>query len=200
MPKGPRGTGDSYTFDVQATYPMHGTTPTGYPALTTGPVAVATAIENPHVFYDGPDNTTEDWNISPNDALWGDGIAKSVYDPCPEGWRVPPGGTWDDFGSAWDATSTFSKDANWTAANADIAGGLYTAGDVKAFYPATGYYSHSYGAGAFNDAGYFATFWSSSPSSAGSSKGLGLFFFPYSLGPNATPNRLQTCSVRCIQE
>ena len=32
-----------------------------------------------------------------NNALWGDGTAKSVYDPCPEGWRIAPVDTWSDF-------------------------------------------------------------------------------------------------------
>jgi hypothetical protein len=29
------------------------------------------------------------YNYGPNNALWGHGVVKSVYDPCPSGWRVP---------------------------------------------------------------------------------------------------------------
>ncbi len=38
-----------------------------------------------------------------NDDLWGHNGDKTVYDPCPAGWRVPPGGPngiWSDFSSS----------------------------------------------------------------------------------------------------
>jgi len=56
----------------------------------TGPVSLNTSIENPDKFYI---SETTDWLDSPNDNLWEGGSSqKSIYDPCPHGWRVPPSG------------------------------------------------------------------------------------------------------------
>jgi len=57
------------------------------------------AIENPDVFYYAPSSSwpSVDWLTDQaalqNNDLWG-GIsgAKTIYDPCPEGWRVPAAG------------------------------------------------------------------------------------------------------------
>lgn len=61
------------------------------------------AIENPLTFYTAVNNTASDWyaneklNPVPNRDLWG-GLShkKTIYDPCPDGWRVPEG-NWVDY-------------------------------------------------------------------------------------------------------
>ena len=52
----------------------------------TSNVAFATA--NPHMFILG--NANGDWLASKDNGLWAS--SKTVYDPCPAGWRVPDGG------------------------------------------------------------------------------------------------------------
>lgn len=64
------------------------------PAIT-GPVTLKTALENPHalVAYPGDVTALPDWSTETYRDLWGEvnnkeeGI-KSIYDPCPKGWRV----------------------------------------------------------------------------------------------------------------
>lgn len=75
----------------------------------SGPITIDDAIRNPDKFINvaaGVNNN--DWIInSPQDDLWSKSSTsnKSVYDPCPRGWRVPEwksGGTispWYDFNS-----------------------------------------------------------------------------------------------------
>lgn len=53
-------------------------------------------IQNPSSYVSGSDNSgKEDWyndgsdDSKQNNALWGDGAEKSIYDPCPYGYRVP---------------------------------------------------------------------------------------------------------------
>ena len=64
---------------------------------TTGTLAYVTA--NPTTFV-GADDFAADWLYSPTDnALWTTSAAvKSVYDPCPAGWRVPDAGIWSKGG------------------------------------------------------------------------------------------------------
>ena len=49
---------------------------------------VAFAVANPHKFVLG--NTNKDWLASKDNSLWA--ASKTIYDPCPAGWRVPEGG------------------------------------------------------------------------------------------------------------
>jgi hypothetical protein len=65
---------------------------------TSSQATIATTITTPTTYYSG----SPDWNSSPDNYLWNktDGT-KTVYDPCPDGWRVPPasnyfGGTFSD--------------------------------------------------------------------------------------------------------
>lgn len=68
--------------------------------VVSGNISLAYAVAHPLSFlYQAVE--FPDW-YAPNrehrnNALWGDGTAKSVYDPCPEGWRIAPADTWNDF-------------------------------------------------------------------------------------------------------
>lgn len=62
-------------------------------SATVGTVEYATAhptvfIANEAAMADG-EARVADWLAVPNSTLWGDGVLKSNYDPCPAGWRVP---------------------------------------------------------------------------------------------------------------
>lgn len=55
------------------------------------------AIANPNAIVLGSEKNDYDWIYNGhNDNLWG-GSAKSMYDPCPRGWRVPEGGIFTAF-------------------------------------------------------------------------------------------------------
>lgn len=62
------------------------------------------AFENPITFYRGTSTTNNDWysaNGTQNNELW-TGAAKTKFDPCPEGWRVPKHTTWTgSAGNGW---------------------------------------------------------------------------------------------------
>ena len=190
IPKAPAGTVASGNATAQATYDIAGSA-TKYPKRVSGAVTVLQAIQNPHILY-YVGGSLRDWNSSPNDALWGDGSVKSVYDPCPEGWRIAPNHTWDDFGTNWG--TPFSKNAGWTTTNVNLAGGLYVGGAVKAFYPVPGQSTHQ---GTWNDVGYIAYIWSSTVNGGG----VDCFYYkPIGITPNEPNGRTYGCQVRCIQE
>jgi len=57
----------------------------------TVPNGLEVSVKNPFVFYKGSKNNKYDWySYTPgkvDDSLWG--VVKTIYDPCPSGWRVP---------------------------------------------------------------------------------------------------------------
>lgn len=51
---------------------------------------IANTIANPHTRYWGVGASSYDWLFAARDTeLWGHSGGKTIYDPCPEGWRVP---------------------------------------------------------------------------------------------------------------
>jgi hypothetical protein len=46
------------------------------------------SISNPQIFI--KKTTMGNWLTVTDDTLWGQDTAKTIYDPCPPGWRVPP--------------------------------------------------------------------------------------------------------------
>lgn len=184
---------------TQATYNISGTA-TGLPVRASGPVAVSTAVRNPHVFYYNASGTL-DWATPSNNALWNSGTnaapVKSVYDPCPEGWRIATNGTWTDFGSAWGAA--FSKAGSWTTYDV-TGGGLYAVGGVKAWYPAPGFCdagSRAGGEGMLWHVGNHGYSWSST---INGTEAIRLGFNASGPFPEISNNRAYGFSVRCIQE
>ncbi len=99
------------------------------------------SIQNPTVYIQGSSMSSNSGNwCSPNDnKLWGgldpdgltglsvgDGImiydnygSKSIFDPCPRGWRVPPGDLWMSFTRTGKNPTDFKQDVN----NCDAEGG-----------------------------------------------------------------------------
>lgn len=85
-----------------------------------------TAIErsevNSSAFYFGAVQNDWDWTSPQNDVLWRDGI-KTLFDPCPAGWRVPRSGRegsgcnpWEVFtagNSVWNETSAAASGRRW---------------------------------------------------------------------------------------
>ena len=77
------------------------------------------SIQNPTVFYHAPSSAwpvvdwlTDDAQRQDND-LWG-GVSgvKTIYDPCPEGWKIPSAG------DAWTFRKQYKKAGNLNDANA----------------------------------------------------------------------------------
>lgn len=138
-------------------------TANAYAAPKSG-VDVSFGVVNPSIFVS---IMSSDWsNLRDKVYLWKDSklsandhSAKSIYDPCPPGWRVPPQGVWEDF--------VYQK----TTHNADR-GLVYTAGfhywpdkkvdevsvrpEGNVFFPRQGYRTN-YGALGLNTYYYYST-------------------------------------------
>ncbi len=150
---------------------------------TTATSNFVNTVINPASYYQGSSNNGNDWYSSSsntrNDDLWGKGSTKTVYDPCPEGWRVPAYTIWEGL-----TTSNFV----WNS-------GVYgrTMGNGN-FYPAAG--SRNSG-GSISGAGEFGYYWSALIKS---NNQPGDLYFGSSSVSSSSNVRANGYSVRCVKE
>lgn len=106
-------------------------------------------------YYFSAGTSDHDWTTPDNDALWQDDL-KTIFDPCPAGWRVPQAGK----GDAWQALYSAAKiivSGTWDATNK---GALWTAPAVyggSSWYPTSGLRNNS--SGKFGNYGTRGLFW-----------------------------------------
>ena len=132
-------------------------------------------------------SSPNDWHYSSRDnTLWQS--EKTIYDPCPSGWRVPDGGSSGVWNTAGFADTSF--DSSNEGINFSISSPSTT------WYPASG--CRSYYDGALGNVGYYGLYWSVTPDS---NRACRLYFSFYG-NVYPTDNNFRACgfSVRCLQE
>ena len=136
-----------------------------------------------------------------NDALWGEGVDKSDFDPCPIGWRVPSSGTWNDFtrNSSTPSMGTFPYYIKGIIKEDGYIGDFHTSNGrmykMLAWYPAGGWRDPL--SGTCGNTGTGGPVWSFSYDS---SFALDLGFNMNNLNIRNLCNRAFGISVRCVQE
>ena len=175
---------------------------------------ITSAIANPTTFYLQRNTTQYDWvgdtYANQRDNLWGNPNtttktpntargSKSIYDPCPPGWRVAPQDTWTRFtthgyntstASEFNVKGSFNYGWNFIYAGPDKTGS-------EAFYPAAGYRHRETGALAV--VGAEGVVWSSSSYAAGNHLAGHLWFHSGYVAPLNGSYRAYAFSVRCVQ-
>jgi hypothetical protein len=175
---------------------------------------LSNSIENPMMFYFGIAANTatgSDWYTAQNstsyqdNALWGGAstltpTSKTLFDPCPAGWRVPP---WQGVEtpttsvySPWGSLGTTDINGYVTAAASGATWSSYGLTWTGAgFYPATG--QRTAAKGTLFNVGINGGYWSASSHSC---YGFRLNFDNSSVYPAVDNNRAGGLSVRCVQE
>src|SRR5574344_835252 len=134
-----------------------------------------------------------DYTAAGGKSSWGGeyGESKSIFDPCPAGWRVPSGkvtsSTWASPWSSWTTAQSFTT-SYYAAVLWNTSGTLY-------HYPAAGYRHNS--DGSLSYVGSNGTYWSASPYS---SFGYHLYFYSSYVNPSSNDSRASGWAGRCIQE
>ena len=157
-----------------------------------GTVSYVTA--NPTVFIKAS-SSPYDWHYSSrNHSLWTTSDkAKSMYDPCPTGWRVPDGDNFGVWAKATGNTWGFNHTYNGTKEGMNFSGKFGSASTI--WYPASGYLSHS--SGDVEQVGIVGRYISASPFSRGS---CSMVFDQWGYVTQLTIDRAEGNSVRCVQE
>ena len=161
---------------------------------SNGTIAYATANPTTFITYN---SGNYDWyytgSESTNNTRWATSESnKSIYDPCPAGWRVPDGGSNGVWSKALGSSSSFYYTYSRTNEGMNFSGKFSSASTI--WYPASGYRS-SY-SGSLGNVGNCGFFWSASPNFSGA---YYLFFNNGYVGPSRYDNRANGRSVRCLQ-
>ena len=152
---------------------------------------IAYAVEHPTTFICGG-NRPRDWVYSHDNMLWQS--TKTIYDPCPSGWRVPDGGIGGVWSKSLDSYCTYDS----TNKGVNFSGMFGSASTI--WYPAVGSLSEE--DGSLNYVGDMGDWWSCTPSN--SSSYANVLFFSLSRSEVAYSNsvgaRARGYSVRCLKE
>lgn len=146
---------------------------------------VAYVVENPTVFITN-DEEGHDWMCEQNDSLWQS--SKTMYDPCPAGWRVPDGGS---FG-VWRFAG-FPTNGDFDAVHKGMS---FLNNELQLWYPAAG--CRSGNDGRLQNAGAKGFWWTITTN--------GHLAYCFNLNENGYVNisfnnhRSYAFSVRCVQE
>jgi uncharacterized protein (TIGR02145 family) len=192
-----KGTGLFYQWGRKDPFPATNDTPTTGFWETLGTNATFGTIEYtiryPGRFYTASTNPY-DWyyGSTRNNTLWGhdvNGGTKTIYDPCPSGWRVPVNYNMSAATSPWYG---FTKDNGGTFANG------YNWG-TNAVYPACGNRFSGNGTTLSASVGTAGYYWSASPYSSTSADASYLNFNSAVAAYNNN-SRAYGYPVRCVQE
>ena len=168
-----------------------------------GTIAYATAnpttfvtynSENYDWYYTGSESTDNTrWTTSDK--------AKSIYDPCPAGWRVPDGDENGIWSNALGSSSSFTQSSLYDSTNKGMNFSGKFGSDQTIWYPASGtLYWHD---GRMINDGNNGYFWSASPNDF-SAYSLVCFLsfesWDYVVAPSHNGNRTSGMSVRCVKE
>lgn len=199
------------TFEARPVYDIDGNeVPIGHAYVQTTD-NLRNAIQNPTTFYGNENNNVGDWYTTTlsthNNDLWGGSAAthcKTIYDPCPAGWRVPE----NDYLSQ-GLTSILTYCGYFTqmvdAVDAEIhAKDYYVAqfsvGDYRWYFPYAGRMSSQ--TGEINIADSFACYWTANHYKNAASYGAYYFTFNTFIGTGGKANTYEkrACghSVRCV--
>ena len=180
------------------------------------------AISNPTTVLSNKSHYSDcrDWlhKEFSNPALWGgrDG-EKSLFDPCPAGYRVPKLGTFDFFTSSGgyetdiSGFSVFDINSDGVIDGNDYKNGWYilfdAAADSYSYFPAATRYDGSYAMLMGSKAGLWGNYWyADADETDDSSVPCGAYALAFQFGdsvsasPKATGGRADAYSVRCVKE
>ncbi len=173
--------------------------PTTSSSASNGTIAYAT--EHPTTFITNNTNYW-DWyytgNSSTDNTRWKS--SKTIYDPCPVGYRVPDGGSNGVWSTAFGTSSPFDESA-YNSTNegfnfgSSVSTKKLTSTSSTCWYPAAGYVSGNFGS--LDYVGDHGCYWSCSPYGY---PAYHLRFYSDSVNPASNYYRTSGYSVRCLRE
>lgn len=155
--------------------------------------------------WGNPDGNLEEDGVFVNKGF------KTMYDPCPPGWRVPPADVFGSFTSSGQVSFSFEEfDVEDISLDGKIDADDFSNGwffkmeEGSMFFPAAARYDGSYAMLMGSVSGLWGSYWSNAPGSADFGYGgLGfcaLSFQSSMVTPSASASRADAYSVRCIRE
>jgi len=165
---------------------------------TNGTIEYATAYPTTFIKYN---SSNYDWYYTGSSTIdntrWTTSTAtKSIYDPCPSGWRVPDGGNNGIWSKTLGSSSVFAQSSLYDSTNEGMNFSGKFGSDQTIWYPASG--CRSCDDGGLDFVGFFGYCWSASPTSK-SAYILNCNDYGH-VNPASNSSRAYGYSVRCLQE
>ncbi len=177
------------------------------------------AIKHPTTFIQKAGSTNVDWIYEGgNDRLWGNPeghskpniktLKKSIYDPCPEGYMVPPMDLFSANGVTIGSVANFPFFGGDPAATATDSGRTLTTNGINQWYPAARQYhnnmdlspSPTASSTRLND--HIIRLWSSAPYTTANNRAAHSFVFGMKEAatyPEHSTHRAFGYNIRCVQ-
>ena len=154
------------------------------------PTTMIVYNSNNYDWYYTGDNTTDNtrWTQSSSQ--------KSIYDPCPSGWRIPDGGCNGIWAKAAGSSSYF-EDCPFDDINKGINFSGKFGSSSSIWYPSCG--CRYINDGSLNLVGNFGNYWSASPTKDHNEYYMSFYNSGY-VDPSNYNLRASFLSVRCVQE
>ncbi len=177
------------------------TWPSSVPSdASRGTIAYATEHPTTFIRYNSNNSNNYDWyytgDYTTDDTLWQS--AKTIYDPCPAGYRVPDGGSDGVWGTAFGNVGYYPEwDKNNIGYNfGGTTGSISYLTSDSCWYPAGGYLGSD--AGSLYRVGTVGHYWSCSPS--GKYAYYLNLYVTGNVNPSRSDGRADGYSVRCLRE
>ena len=171
--------------------------------VSTLPVDATYHIANPTTFITSNNSRQNyDWFFTSsseyhNDRWPDSGSPKSIYDPCPAGWRVPDGGENGIWAKAHGSSTNYNSTYDSTKRGFDFSGDFGESSPI--WYPLQG--QRGYDNGNLNYVGLYGRYWScSSPTGSPRAYILYTWYSGGAVNPMATTDRAHGLPVRCCKE
>ena len=188
---------DDYIWERSSIYP------------DTAEESLEIAVSNPTLYIQGGYSASNDWYgkgtgvDNRNNNLWGnaegdpDKAVKTIYDPCPAGYKVAPVEAFSGFFTAGLDASALNPSEMNVEGPCNIGWNFITSGSEYSYFPLAGYMSNG-SIYSLTRTGYYFT---STPSTATSSNTqVRMMRLETSSGYFNTANRADGASVRCVRE
>ena len=156
---------------------------------STGTIAYATSHPTTFIYTAGGNH---DWQAANDNSRWQSN--KTIYDPCPAGWRVPDGGDNGVWSKAKGSSSSFNNSYDSTNEGMDFSSDFGSG--AKIWYPASGY--RHYNSGVMYGLGEFGEYWSVTPN--GQDAYRLCFYDDCYVFPLSPDYRASGLAVRCMKE
>lgn len=183
----------------------------GYSSGSTAEQTLADAISNPTVYFQGGYSTNYDWYgvgtgvANRNNNLWGNAednaetAVKTIYDPCPAGYKVAPVDAFSGFfANGLETTAMTGSLANMNVhGDCNIGWNFITSDEEYSYFPLCGYMSN----GSIYSITRTGTYFTSTPGNTSTTNTqVRMMRIETSSGYFNTGNRGDGATVRCVRE
>jgi len=166
---------------------------------TISTIGFTTSVCNPGTFICTSSSPYDWYGSTQNNYLWNNSSGeKTVYDPCPVGWRVPVWSTSSPWRYLVESNGIFTYSGSGYSGTFSNGYSFMKSSSNIGYYPASGV--RGTGSGTVASVGSFGYYWSASTSTVNTIYGYGFHFYTNYVFDAYSDNRGSAFGIRCVKE